>query len=129
VEVVRELVLPAPPEEVWEALTAPERLEEWFANDVELDLEGGQGVFRWASGETRRALIEEVEVGRRLGLRWWDEEVGETEPTQVTFTLEEVDEGTRLVVREASPGPTACACEWFWAIHFQPMFLARSAAA
>ena len=33
-EVTREIVLPAAPDEVWEALTDPERLSEWFANDV-----------------------------------------------------------------------------------------------
>ena len=34
----REIVLPAPREEVWDALTDAERLEEWFANDVSVDL-------------------------------------------------------------------------------------------
>src|ERR671933_1655180 len=43
VEVTREIVVPAPPEEVWEALTEPERLEEWFANEVELDVRPGGG--------------------------------------------------------------------------------------
>ena len=47
-EVTRELVLPAPPEEVWEALTDPERLEEWFANEVERD--GDALVYRWGDG-------------------------------------------------------------------------------
>ena len=42
--VEREITLDAPPEEVWEALTDPERLEEWFANDVEFDLERGRDV-------------------------------------------------------------------------------------
>ena len=37
-EIEREIVLPVPPEEAWEALTEPERLEEWFANEVELDV-------------------------------------------------------------------------------------------
>src|SRR3954453_246391 len=36
-EVEREVTFPSRPDEVWEALTEPERLEEWFANDVELD--------------------------------------------------------------------------------------------
>ena len=36
-EVTREVVLEAPLDEVWDALTDPEQLEEWFANDVELD--------------------------------------------------------------------------------------------
>ena len=77
-EIVREVVFPAPPDEVWEALTEPERLEEWFANDVELDpTPGGDGCFRWDSGEVRRAVVDDVEEGRRLDLRWWDED----EPT------------------------------------------------
>ena len=31
-EIEREIVVPEPPDEVWEALTEPERLEEWFAH-------------------------------------------------------------------------------------------------
>ena len=47
----REIVLPAPRAEVWEALTEPERLEDWFANDVDLDLRPGGGAsFRWWNG-------------------------------------------------------------------------------
>jgi uncharacterized protein YndB with AHSA1/START domain len=74
-EVRREVDLPAEPEEVWDAVTSPERLEEWFANDVELDATpGGDGVFRWDSGEVRRATVEEVVDGSTLVFRWWDEE-------------------------------------------------------
>ena len=96
-EVEREVVFPASPEEVWEALTEPERLEEWFANDVELDpTEGGAGVFRWDNGEERRAIVREAVPGERLVLDWDDE--GEVE-----FTIEEIPDGTRLTVRETSP--------------------------
>ena len=96
-EVMRELVFPVAPEEVWEALTDPEQLEEWFASDVQLDpREGGQGVFRWGDGEERRATVLVAEPNERLVLDW-DEE-GEVE-----FTLEEVEGGTRLVVRESTP--------------------------
>ena len=96
-EVTREIVFPESPKEVWEALTDPEQLEEWFANDVELDVrEGGDGVFRWDDGEERRAKVLVVEPGERLVLDWADE--GEVE-----FTLEEVDDGTRLLVRESTP--------------------------
>ena len=52
-EVTREVVLEAPVEEVWDALTDPEQLEEWFANDVELD----------ARARRRRRLP----LGRRRG--------------------------------------------------------------
>ena len=96
-EVVREVVFPASPEEVWEALTEPERLEEWFANEVELDARpGGAGVFRWGDGDERHATVREAEPAERLVLDWDD--AGE-----VVFTLEEVPEGTRLLVRERAP--------------------------
>ena len=102
-EVARELVLPAAPEEVWDALTSPERLEEWLANDVELDVTpGGEGVFRWESGEVRRAVVETVDEGRLLIMRWWDEETP-AETTTVAIAVEEVEQGTRVVVTEA-PG-------------------------
>jgi len=98
VEITRELVLPAPAEEVWGALTDPERLEEWFANDVELDLRtGGAGIFRWDNGELRTAVVEEIEPPHRFGFRWTDGDA-----SQVVFELDEVSEGTRVTVRETS---------------------------
>jgi len=96
-EVKREIVLPEAPEEVWEALTDEERLEEWFANEVELDARpGGRGVFRWDDGEERRATVEAVEHERRLALRFDDEGV-------VELTLEPLVVGTRVVVIESAP--------------------------
>ena len=110
-EVTREIVLDAPVEEVWAALTEPERLEEWFANDVELDARpGGEGVFRWGDGDERRAVVEELEVERYLTLRWEDDGLVELE-------LEPAGGGTRLLVRESTPqfGPALelsalCVC-------------------
>ena len=94
-EVTREIVFPASPEEVWEALTDPEQLEEWFANDVELDpREGGSGVFRWDDGEERHATVEEVEPQRRFAFTWDD--------GHVTIELEEVEEGVRVLVTETA---------------------------
>ena len=96
-EVTREIVFPDTPDEVWKALTEAEQLEEWFANDVELDPRpGGAGVFRWDNGEERRATVREAEHGERLVLDWDDEGA-------VEFTLEEVADGTRLVVVETPP--------------------------
>ena len=97
----REIVLPAPREEVWEALTEPERLADWFANDVDLDLRPGGGAsFRWSNGEERTATVTEVEPERRLAFEWDDE--GEVE-----FTLDDDVDGTRLTVVETSPEWTA----------------------
>jgi len=97
VEIERDIVFPASPAEVWEALTKPERLEEWFASEVSLDARpGGEGVFRWGDGDERRAVVRELEPEERLVLDWEDD-------GQVVLELEEVDGGTRLHVVETSP--------------------------
>ncbi len=114
-EVRREIVLPVPPEEVWEALTDPERLEEWFANEVELDATpGGSGVFRWGDGDERRATVEVAQEPERFAFDWGDD-------GSVEFTLEEVPDGTRLTIVETAPvarvdGASAPMTEWSWAL-------------
>jgi uncharacterized protein YndB with AHSA1/START domain len=108
----REIVFPEPREDVWRALTEPERLEEWFANEVELDVRpGGSGTFRWGDGSVREATVEEVDHERRLGFRWRDVE-GEEPETLVEVTLEDDPDGTRLVVTETP----AVSAEWISAL-------------
>ena len=95
-EVTREVVLEAPLDEVWDALTDPAELAEWFANDVELELEpGGDGIFRWDDGEERHAVVEEVDRLRRFTFTW--EEDG-----RVSIELNEVEGGTRVLVTETA---------------------------
>ena len=106
-EVEREVLLDAPPEEVWEALTDPAQLEEWFANEVEFDIERG-GVFRWDDGDVRHAVVEDADPRRRLAIRWWDPAGGEE--SEVVFTLVAAPAGTRLVVTETA------SCDWSWAL-------------
>jgi uncharacterized protein YndB with AHSA1/START domain len=119
-EVRREIVVPAPREEVWSALTSPERLSEWFAPEVELAVEpGGEGIFRWPDGETRRAVVEELDPGERFAFRWSDED-GRDE-TRVELTLDDVPDGTRVSVTETPVGPTACAGEWSVAIEWSAL--------
>lgn len=116
-EIRRQVELEAPPAEVWEALTDPERLGEWFANTVVLDVwPGGEGTFRWDDGTVRHASVEVVEHERRFAFRW-REERGDTPATAVEITLAETAEGTRLTVVESAPfGPTALAGEWSWGL-------------
>ena len=83
-EITREVVLEAPVEEVWDAVSDPERVEEWFSED----------------GKERRLTIEEVEPGRRVAYTWDDGEVA--------IELEEIDAGTRVVVTESGE-PGWCA--------------------
>jgi uncharacterized protein YndB with AHSA1/START domain len=109
----KEIVLPAPREDVWEALTEPGRLADWFANDVDIDLRPGGGAsFRWSNGEERHATVTEVEPEHRLAFEWEDEGV-------VEFTLDDDADGTRLVVVESSPS-------WSTALELQASALAHA---
>src|SRR6478736_3776230 len=110
VKVDRQIVVPKEPAEVWESLIDPERLEEWFASDVELDAQpGGEGVFRWENGEERRAVVREVTEAERLVLDWDD-------GGSVAIELEPVVDGTRVHVVESSPDFAPAfelrACAW-----------------
>jgi uncharacterized protein YndB with AHSA1/START domain len=113
-EVEREVLLDAPPEDVWEALTDPERLEEWFANDVDFDVDRG-GVFRWDDGDVRYAVVEDADPERRLAIRWWDPSGGEE--SEVVFTLVAVPAGTRLVVTETASSEWARALQSYAGRH------------
>jgi uncharacterized protein YndB with AHSA1/START domain len=96
-KIEREIVVPEEPGEVWEALTDPDRLEEWFASEAELDARpGGEGVFRWGDGKERHAVVRELADGERLVLDW-------DEGGSVTIELEPAVEGTRVHVVESSP--------------------------
>jgi uncharacterized protein YndB with AHSA1/START domain len=96
-EVEREIVVPEAPDEVWEALTEPERLEEWFATEVELDARpGGEGVFRWGDGDERHAVVRELDQAERLVLDWDD-------GGSVAIELETAETGTLVRVVETSP--------------------------
>ena len=95
----RELVLPFTREEAWPLLGDRAELETWFADEVSFDIEeGAGGTVRTEEGE-RVAVVEEVVPGRRVTFRWRDPAEPESE-TLVDLTLDDVPEGTRLVVVE-----------------------------
>ncbi len=95
--VERETLIEATPEEVWEALTDEDRLEEWLAPDVELDpYEGGEIAVRDGDGE-RTGTIETVEEGERFAFTWSRPGEGES---FVEFTIEAIPAGTRVTVVE-----------------------------
>lgn len=98
IAVRREVVLPVDRESAWAALADRDQLATWLADEVELDIEAGaEGWLRWDNGERRRARVEEVMERRRLVLRW----SGDYGPeTVVELVLDDVPEGTRLVVLE-----------------------------
>jgi uncharacterized protein YndB with AHSA1/START domain len=102
--VERETVVEASPEEVWEALTDEDRLEEWLAPEVELDpTEGGEIAVR--DGDDQRAgTVETIEEQERFAFTWSRPGEGES---FVEFTIEALPVGTRVTVVETPIGPTA----------------------
>jgi uncharacterized protein YndB with AHSA1/START domain len=95
----REIVLPVERERAWALLTEPGELREWLADDVELEPEAGAPLrVRWATGESREGVVEEVEAERLLRFRWDDDATGI--PSRVEWTLDDHPGGTRVVVEE-----------------------------
>jgi uncharacterized protein YndB with AHSA1/START domain len=92
-QIERELVLPAPPEKVWELITGCG----FLADDVELDLTpGGEAHF-----DEKVGWVEEALPASRLAF-WWGTD-GEP-ATRVELTLEpEGENQTRLRVVESRP--------------------------
>jgi uncharacterized protein YndB with AHSA1/START domain len=104
--VERETLVEASPDEVWEALTDEDRLEEWLAPEVELDpVEGGEIAVRDGDDE-RTGTVETVEENERLAFTWSRPGEGES---FVEFTIEALPGGSRVTVVETPIGPTATA--------------------
>ena len=98
------MVLAADREDVWAALTDGHRLSRWFGREVEIEPWPGGRVTMRGPGMVRRALVEEVEPGRRLSFRWLAEPGG-VPRTRVEFVLDPHPNGTRLTVVEAPLWP------------------------
>ena len=101
----REVILPAPPERVWTALTRPDQLSAWFGTAATVDLRpGGEVVFTWdgttGPSGSNCGVIEAVDPPNLFAFRWQSN--SETEQmTRVEFTLEPHPEGTRLRLVES----------------------------
>jgi uncharacterized protein YndB with AHSA1/START domain len=125
-KVARSILLDAPPEEVWEAITNPVVLREWLAPEVELDpREGGELLCRCEDGSERRGEVELVEEAERLAFTWWREDCG---PSRVELSLEAVADGTRLTVVESGLRPLASpllAAFWTGPLRRLPLVLGR----
>jgi uncharacterized protein YndB with AHSA1/START domain len=104
----RQLVLPADPQEVWEALTDPSKASRWFGGQIEWDLHDGAPLrFHDDDGSARVGHIDVVRPGRYLRYSWWDRPGDDSGPdradaSEVSYLLEEVPGGTRLTIQERS---------------------------
>lgn len=98
----------AAPEEVWSALTEPERLTRWLANVAELELRvGGRFALVWQEdGQRTDGTVLALEPGRLLELGWTYPD----EPdSAVRFELTADGNGTVLVLDHRGLPPAAIA--------------------
>lgn len=114
--VERSVLLAAPAQRVWDALTDASLLSEWLADEVQLEpWEGGEVVCRDEEGEERRGEVRLVEEAERIAFDWWRE--GEA-PSRVELVIDAVGNETRVTVIEsgawpaASPTPALLAATW-----------------
>lgn len=104
-EIRRELVLEAPIDDVWEALTSPHQLKQWFGDSADIDLRpGGRARFGWSEFDAvTEAIIDVVDRPTRFAFRWeaLKDTPVEQASTLVEFTLEPHGDGTRLTLVES----------------------------
>jgi uncharacterized protein YndB with AHSA1/START domain len=107
-QIQRELQLPASPDDAWEALTDPQWLQRWLADEVALDLRpGGDAWFR-VGGCVRSGWVEEVSPPRRDGdgdarlVFWWAQDGEPASRVELQLTPAD-DGGSVLRVVEARP--------------------------
>lgn len=107
-EIRREMNFPVARERVWTAITDPARLEQWFGTRAEFKrlVAGEPIIFGWDE-QLCRGVIAEVEPPSRFAYRWHSQTSDMETPfdeipsTLVTFTLDEVPDGTRLTLVES----------------------------
>ena len=98
--VTRETVLNLDSDDAWRAVTEAEQLEEWLADEVEIDLvEGGDLRVRFEDGGERAGTVEEVTPLERVVFRWHPVPDAGLETT-VRIELEPALGGTRITVVE-----------------------------
>jgi uncharacterized protein YndB with AHSA1/START domain len=106
----REILIDAPVDVVWRAVTEPSQISTWFSDEAELDLRpGGEGTLVFSDKPDQGAMsvhitVQVVEPQRRFTYRWLHPEGVEPKPGNsllVEFTLAEEGEGTRLRVTES----------------------------
>ena len=91
-------IIPAPPEDVYKALTVETTLELWTGEKAEMKPEPGTEFSLWEGSIVGKNL--EFEEGRKLVQQWFFGE--QTEPSIVTIKLHEHPQGTSMEVRQTN---------------------------
>lgn len=102
VAIVKEMIIEAAPERVWEALTQPDEIGYWWTNDLNATAEvGTMAEFRFGEWGDFVLRFEVAELERNKKVRWVYRfgSVAQWAGTSVTWQLEPVSNGTMLVFR------------------------------
>ena len=106
-----EIAIRSTPEEVWRALTEPERVQDWFAPEVEIEPGAGGSVrWRWGAMHDWPQRIEVWEPGQRLRTSYAssvDDGRGGKRPLYIDFHLRGEGGGTILRLVHSGFGPEA----------------------
>ena len=95
----REILISAPIERVWEIVTTPEHMGQWFG-DAGASRSGNVITMAWEKhGEADLEVVRE-EAPNTFAY-WWDANIKAAGRTLVEFTLSEEDSGTRVRVVES----------------------------
>ena len=96
-----EAVYPHPPERVWRALTSPKELAKWLLPGSDFIARPGHR-FQWQQDtQSIHGEVLTAEAPHRLSYTW--QRIGSEEPlTVVTWTLERIENGTRLRLTHVS---------------------------
>ena len=95
VTVERSIWIAAPRERVWQAVTDPAQIAQWFAPGTSFSQNGDKISVRTGETDMDVAIIESVDPPRRITTRNLPERLITT-----TYTLEEENGGTRFTVTE-----------------------------
>jgi len=105
----REILIDAPVDAVWRAVTEPEQVSQWFSDEADLAATPGyRGTLTFDDKATHQSMsvqvtVQSVEPARLFSYRWMQPagaEAGQGNSVLVEFTLAPEGAGTRLRVTE-----------------------------
>ncbi|GAA4428247.1 hypothetical protein GCM10023169_29170 [Georgenia halophila] len=104
----RTIMIAAPLEKVWTAVTDPEHISRWFGRTVLVGQgAGAHGTITWPGEGAVPLRVEAFDPPRNVTYRWCNDDarpapdtVDGAPSTIFTFTLEPMASGTRLTVEE-----------------------------
>ena len=101
-QIEKEILIEAPIDDVWQIVTEPRQITQWFAKECELDRENGRLTFE--SGQTFYLHVVAFEPPHRFAYRWLREQGARAQPENsmlVEFLLQAEGGNTRLRVVES----------------------------